>query len=577
MANRIPQAFIDDLLARIDIVELIDTRVTLKKTGVNYAACCPFHTEKTPSFTVSPTKQFYHCFGCGAHGNAIGFLMAYDRLEFIDAIETLAHQLGMMIPNEIAQETQKSYSDLYGLLEKATQYYQTQLNQAPNAQSYLQKRGVSAEMIQRFRIGFAPAGWDSLLRHLVKSSAIKAQLVEAGMLIKSNQGKIYDRFRERLMFPIRDLRGRIIGFGGRTLGSDTPKYLNSPETPIFHKGSELYGLFEARQANQKLDQVLIVEGYMDVIALAQHGLTQAVATLGTATSSKHLQRLFRYTQELIFCFDGDDAGQHAAWRALEICLPMMRDGLQIRFMFLPQGEDPDSLIRKEGAILFTQRMTTALPLAEFFFKQLRSQANPSTLEGRAKLVKLATDFLNKMPKGIFHQLMMEQLATIVGMDLDNLISHQLVPKDSTVQIKPSTHNTKQLSPIRLAIALILQHPHLIQEVPLPESVTAIPIKGISILTQLYAQIGAQPQLSTGGLLEHWRHKKEGTELAKLAAWDLLIPSEGARAELMGVFDKLTATGLEQQLQQLLAKANQDGLTVQEKQTLLKLLEKKTRL
>src|SRR5579872_117414 len=381
MANRIPREFIQLLLSRIELVDLIDGRVPLrKKSANNYFACCPFHTEKSASFSVSQNKQFYYCFGCGAHGNAIDFLMQYDRLEFPEAIEALARQAGLEVPREAGTVSRPVVSDhFYTLLEDAAKFYQQQLKQSPTAIDYLKKRGLSGEMAKEFGLGFAPAGWDHLLQTLAKTDALKQALLDTGMLIKKDDGGYYDRFRERIMFPIRDRRGRIIAFGGRILEKGEPKYLNSPETPLFQKGHELYGLYHAQQRNRQLDRVLIVEGYMDVIGLFQHGITYAVATLGTATTTTHLQRLFRHTSEVIFCFDGDEAGRTAAWRALLVTLPIMHDEISIRFLFLPEGEDPDSLVRKEGKQDFENRIQNAATLSHFFFQSIAAQSNLTSL------------------------------------------------------------------------------------------------------------------------------------------------------------------------------------------------------
>ncbi|MGL5728893.1 MAG: DNA primase, partial [Plesiomonas sp.] len=343
---------------RTDIVDLVDARVKLKKQGKNYHACCPFHNEKSPSFTVSAEKQFYHCFGCGAHGNAIGFLMDFDRLEFVEAIEELASQHGLDIPREMgsSQPTQdrKEKRNLYELMGAIATYYREQQAQphATLVQQYLVQRGLSAEIIHKFGIGFAPDGWDNVLRKFGGSAEHQQALSDAGMLVHNDNGRVYDRFRERLMFPIRDRRGRVVGFGGRILGTGTPKYLNSPETAIFHKGRELYGLYEAQQAHPKLEHLLVVEGYMDVVALAQFNVDYAVASLGTSTTAEHVQLLFRSTDTVICCYDGDNAGRDAAWRTLETALPYLNDGKQVKFMFLPDGEDPDTLVRKEGQVAF---------------------------------------------------------------------------------------------------------------------------------------------------------------------------------------------------------------------------------
>ncbi|WP_194791274.1 DNA primase [Pseudomonas sp. UFMG81] len=425
MAGLIPQSFIDDLLNRTDIVDVVSSRVQLKKTGKNLSACCPFHKEKSPSFTVSPDKQFYYCFGCGAGGNALGFIMDHDNLDFPQAVEELARAAGMEVPREEGRRGQKPRqpvdSPLYPLLEAASEFYRQALRSHPTrkaAVEYLKGRGLSGEIARDFGLGFAPPGWDNLLKHLGADALQQKVMIDAGLLIENAEsGKRYDRFRDRVMFPIRDSRGRVIAFGGRVLGDDKPKYLNSPETPVFHKGQELYGLFEARKHNRNLDEIIVVEGYMDVIALAQQGLRNAVATLGTATSEEHLKRLFRVVPSVLFCFDGDQAGRKAAWRALESTLSSLQDGRRARFLFLPEGEDPDSLVRAEGTDAFHARINQhAQPLADYFFEQLSNEADPRSLEGKAHLATLAAPLIEQIPGANLRQLMRNRLREITGLD-----------------------------------------------------------------------------------------------------------------------------------------------------------------
>ncbi|AMO58183.1 DNA primase [Endozoicomonas montiporae] len=446
MAGRIPQTFIDDLLARVDIVDVIDSRVKLKKTGRNYSACCPFHKEKTPSFSVSPDKQFYYCFGCGASGNAIGFVMDFDHLDFPAAVDNLAGTQGMEVPREQSSQHSRrpDYSELYELMIRASEYYQEQLKTAPDAPrviNYLKQRGLDGQTCKQFGIGFAPPGWDNLQNLLATSDEKEQQLINTGMLVENEESKNrYDRFRDRVMFPIRDSRGRIIAFGGRVLGDAKPKYLNSPESPIFHKGRELYGLYEAKKSNRSLERILVVEGYMDVVALSQLGINNAVATLGTATTLEHMQRLFKTVPEVVFCFDGDDAGRRAAWRALESTLPNMQDGRQARFLFLPQGEDPDSMVRQEGSEQFLQRIQDqALSLDTFLFRELEDGLDLQTMDGRARLTKLAEPYLGKLPDGIFRQLLLQKLSGLTGLETSRLEAHM----SSEPEAKPATDHTTQ--------------------------------------------------------------------------------------------------------------------------------------
>ncbi len=457
MASLIPQDFIDDLLDRIDIVDVVDSRVKLKRSGKNYSACCPFHEEKTPSFTVSPEKQFFYCFGCGASGNAVGFVMDYERLTFPEAVEALARTAGLEVPKQVQSEAQiereQEKKNLYTLMQKASDFYQEQLRHHPSkhmAVNYLKGRGLDGKTAKAFGIGFAPPGWDNLLKALSKDDEDKRLLIEGGMLIHQDQDKkVYDRFRHRIIFPIIDLRGRVIGFGGRVLGDDKPKYLNSPETPIFHKGQELYGLYQARQANRELKRLLVVEGYMDVVSLAQFGISYAVATLGTACGEDHLTKAFKHTTEVVFCFDGDQAGRTAARRALDAALTSMTDGRTVKFLFLPDGEDPDTLVRQIGADKFERMIELAVPLEDFLFDAAADGLNIRSLEGRARFSRRAAPLLDKLPRGIFRELMFDQLATRTGLSratLEELIHsseslvEEVIPKaeaNKPEQTKPA--------------------------------------------------------------------------------------------------------------------------------------------
>lgn len=566
MSNRIPREFINELLARCDIVELIDARVPLKKKGSNYSACCPFHNEKTPSFTVSQNKQFYHCFGCSANGNAISFLMDYDHLSFVESIEYLANQLGMEIPREAGHVTPTISPDLYEIMTQAARYYQQQLRQHPDAIDYLKSRGLSGQIAKEFGIGYAPAGWDGLLKKINQTQS----LLTTGLIIKKTEGGFYDRFRERIMFPIRDRRGRVIAFGGRIIGSGEPKYLNSPETPIFHKGSELYGLFEACHAVRKLSRLLVVEGYMDVVALAQHDIRNVVATLGTATTADHIARLFRLTQEVVFCFDGDNAGQTAAWRALETALPLLEDGIQVRFLFLPQGEDPDSFVRKHGTAVFNKQIDDATSLPEFFLNHLAAQVNLNSLEGKAKLAKLATNLLNKMPTGIFQQLLFEKLGQLVRMDvrtLKDLTGTKPVSKNVAVIKKQAP---LKRSTMRVAIALLIQHPALINHLDV-KSITNFTLPGNELLNEIICLLKASNNLNTGMLLENWRERTEYSQLSQLATWDLKIPQEGIEQEFQGIIEALHKQNQDNQIEHLLQRANLGQLSTEEKIQLQKLI------
>jgi DNA primase len=447
LASRIPQSFIDDLLDRTDIVDLVDGHVKLKKTGRNYSACCPFHKEKTPSFSVSPDKQFYYCFGCGAGGNAIGFLMQLANLNFPEAVEELAGKAGLTVPKDdsitskaasaASQAKTQARNQAYDILNQASQYYQSQLRRHPDRQkavTYLKGRGLNGQIAQRFGVGYAPTGWQNLMQELAPKAEQEQGLIDAGMVVEKEENKRrYDRFRDRIMFPIKDYKGRIIAFGGRVLGDDKPKYLNSPETVVFHKQKELYGLYEARQHERNLKRIMVVEGYMDVVALAQHNINYAVATLGTSTSSFHLERIFKLVSEVVFCFDGDAAGLKAADRAMHTCLPYMQDGRQARFLLLPDGEDPDSLVRQEGNDKLTARIVDATPLSDFLFQRLGQDLDPHNLEHRAKLATDASPLIAIIPKGIMRSMMHARLSKITGLDKDTLaeLSALKVPTPAT--------------------------------------------------------------------------------------------------------------------------------------------------
>lgn len=585
MAGRIPQTFIDELMSRVDIVEIIDTRVPLRKTGRDHTACCPFHDEKTPSFTVSQQKQFYHCFGCGAHGTALGFLMEFEHLEFVEAVHELATQAGLQVPAGAPTTSAASPADpdLYDLLERSASHFSRELHahpQAKRALDYLARRGLSPDVIAQFTIGFAPPGWDNLIRSIAAHQPVlQAQLAMVGMLVEKEGGGYYDRFRDRIMFPIRDARGRVIGFGGRVLGDDTPKYLNSPETPLFHKGRELYGLFEARKASRELKRLLVVEGYMDVVALAEHGIHYAVATLGTATTRDHVERLFRVVPELVFCFDGDRAGRDAAWRALENMLPVLHEGRQASFMFLPDGEDPDSLVNKEGGAQFEARLEQASPLSNFFFDNLGKKVDIATVDGRARLVELARPLLSNLPADVLQHMMLTRLAEIARMDKHALAtlldrpgnrsrdkSEKPVRQGQFSRRKPQI----QTSQVRLAITLLLQQPALALLATDFVYLDDLDTPGASLLSKLLQAVQTQPHLGSAALLERWRDTDEGVHLMKLAQWRHVLPEESWGSEFSAVMQALHKQVREQQLQGLLDQSRSRELSAAEKLELQKL-------
>ena len=571
MAGRVPPEFIDRLLARSDIVDLINSRVPLRKAGKDYQACCPFHDEKTPSFTVSREKQFYYCFGCGAHGTALGFLMDYEHQSFLDAVEELASQAGLEIPSD-GEPTPRGpdLRPLYECMETAADLYRGQLRQHPLATpavDYLKGRGLTGEVAAEFGVGYAPPGWDFLLRALGGGAGGRERLVQCGLIVEQ-QGRRYDRFRERIMFPIRDRRGRVIGFGGRLLGDGKPKYLNSPETPIFHKGRELYGLHEALNANRKLDRLLVVEGYMDVIALAQFGIRYAVATLGTATTPDHLRQLLRTASELVFCFDGDRAGRAAAGKALETALPQATGRQQMRFLFLPEGEDPDTLIRREGREAFEQRVQGATPLSDLFFERLTDQVDMSSLDGRARLASLARPQLERVPTGLFKDLLSSRLAALVGVPPTRLG----LGSRRASQRRPEPRNRQAISRLRLAIALLLQTPGLASAAAeIAGDWRRLDKPGIPLLTEILDLIAAYPEISTGALMERWRAQESYPYLEKLADPGLLshIPEDGLEAEFTGALERLNREFKKERTGSLFKRASPSEWTEEEKAALRK--------
>ena len=597
------------MLERVDIVEVIDRRVPLKKSGRNYSARCPFHDEKTPSFSVSPDKQFFYCFGCGAGGNAIGFVMDYDRVDFPQAVETLATLAGIEVPREVPSEQavqqQRQQRDLYQILDAVSRFYREQLRQHPQAKravDYLKKRGVTGEIARDFGIGYAPPGWDNLLQTLGANEHERKLLLDSGMLVlkedenkRSDDNRCYDRFRDRVMFPILDSRGRVIAFGGRVLNDEKPKYLNSPETSIFHKGRELYGLFQARKAVRHLQRLVVVEGYMDVVALTQFGIPYSVATLGTATSTEHLQKIFRQCAEVIFCFDGDTAGRQAARRALEAALPAMEDGRSAKFLFLPEGEDPDSLVRKQGTAAFEQLLAGAQPLADYLFDSAGENVDLNSLEGRARLSKLAAPLLAKVPDGVFKQLLVDALAQRTGLSrnrLDSLLAAPTKKAPTSVdqptrqhipQRRPLPPRTEiQRQPVLYAIGLLLLHPRLAQHAPAASQLAHLQGETGTLLRDLLELLQRRPEANTNVLLGHWydqpwrQHVEEAFNQVGILLENVdqlnLVQEEGVERELAETLTRLETSQIELQIDDLLRKANQ--LTPEERQYYDRLLRQK---
>jgi len=580
VSGRIPREFIDELLVRVDIVDLIDSHVPLKKTGTNFVARCPFHTEKTPSFSVNQKKQFFHCFGCGASGNAISFLMNFSHLDFVEAVEDLAGFAGIEVPRESIEHQPKQKKEdlnsLYALMEQVAAFYAEQLrtsNEGKKAARYLKNRGVSGDCAGDYMLGYAPDEWKTLANRFDQKL-----LLEAGLLVNNEKGQPYDRFRGRIMFPIRDKRARIIGFGGRVLDNSLPKYLNSPETPLFHKGKEVYGLYELLQKNAKPQRILIVEGYMDVISLAQFGIHYAVAALGTAASQAHLDLLFRLSSELVFCFDGDKAGQEAAWRAMEPAFSSLKDGRQIRIMLLPEKHDPDSLVREEGVDGFIDRIQTAETLSEYFFGHFSKELNLSEMEGRAQLVNNAKPYLDKLPESVFKEMMFARLKELSKWTNLNVLGNTttLTPKQEPKQYQKIGRNRHQdsgrLSTARVAIALLVQNPSLAELVEQREiDWNGLDFSGAALFKNILQMIVKKNPSNTAVLMECYRDTAEEKSIKALALLDAQVSEDKIEAVFCDSLDRLLTQARETALTRLLNKGKTEGLDAQEKELLRKML------
>ena len=573
MAGKIPRPFIDDLLVRVDIVDLIDSYVPLKKAGSSYVARCPFHTEKTPSFAVTRNKQLYHCFGCGVGGNAIGFLMDYSHLNFVEAVEDLADFIGVQVPRESnnAPTKKNNISEIFQVLEQVAGFYIQQLRENKSAKpavDYLKARGLTGEVAREFQVGFAPDSWDALLKRFKTQ-----QLIDAGMAISKEGGSVYDRFRGRVVFPIRDRRGRVLGFGGRVLDDSLPKYLNSPETAVFHKGREVYGLYELLARNSKPERIIVVEGYMDVIALAQFGVAYAVATLGTATSKEHLELLFRFTSEIVFCFDGDKAGREASWRAVLSAFPSLRDGRQVKIMQMPMGSDPDTFIRDRGLQEFERSVMSAQVLSEYFFERLSQGLNLDGMEGRASLVSKAKTYLQTLPNGVFQELMLDKLKTLSRID-------KLDFSEKPTTLKHLGHKQQQedtkLSPVRLVITLLLQNPSLIEVFEQKEiHWQALEFPGVDLLKKIVEIIEQHPDINLPSLIEYFRGQDEEKYINIMMNHDFFISGNEVKEEFSGAIDRLIDQGRERRLDELIAKERVSGLVEHEQKELLSMLANRT--
>jgi DNA primase len=573
MSGRIPRYFIDDLLARVDIVDLIDSHVPLKKTGANFVARCPFHTEKTPSFSVSRNKQLFHCFGCGVSGNAIGFLMDFSHLDFVEAVEDLATFAGVEVPRETSDHSnsapkKENISDQYQLLEQVAAFYVECLrthDAGKKAVAYLKARGVTDDCARAFMIGYAPDEWQALANRFDQN-----QLIQTGLLIDKD-GRTYDRFRGRVMYPIRDKRGRIVGFGGRVLDDSLPKYLNSPETSVFQKGKEVYGLFELLRNDSKPKRILIVEGYMDVIALVGSGIHYVVATLGTATSQAHLDLLFRFSSELVFCFDGDNAGQMAAWRAISSVFPSLKAGRQIRIMILPEKHDPDSLIKEEGNDQFVERIKTSQALSEYFFENLTKDLKLAEKENRSNLIEEAKGYLNKLPVDSFRELMFDELSKL---NQRHVLDHEAILAYKN-QEKKHRQRTDRLSLPSFVMALLVQNPRLVEIIEQRNvDWNSLEFDGIEKFKDILQMILNNKPANYGVLVESYRGHIDEPIINKLAVWDLLVPDDGLKKEFSDALDNLFDQARTTRLEKLLAKDKNIGLDQPEKELLRKLLGNK---
>ena len=576
MRGRIPREFIDELLARLDVVEVIDRRVPLKKAGKDFKACCPFHNEKTPSFTVSRPKQFYHCFGCGVSGTAITFLMEFEHLSFPEAVEELAGEAGLEVPDTgPARSGDNPTLPLLEILGEASRYYKDQLRSHRDASTtiaYLKQRGLTGEIAAQFDLGYAPTGWDNLSSTADNEEKLDL-MVKAGLISKRESGGHYDRFRARVIFPIHDNKGRVIAFGGRLLDEGEPKYLNSPETPVFHKGSELYNLHRARSAIAQQQMSIVVEGYMDVLALAQHGIDHCVATLGTATTTTHLQRLFRLAPSIVFCFDGDRAGRDAAGRALEIALPLLESGRQVSFLFLPDGEDPDSVIRDQGADTFRTLIDSATPLPDLLFDTLLNQTDLTRMDGKARLATLARPLVSRVPEGPLRELMQQRLSDLTGVAPSGLGGLATTPP--TVPHKRASARSKRLSPLATAISVLVQRPQLATGLDLPTAVVDTQDDpGVQLLTKVHGLARENPQLTTASLIERFRGDEQQPTLEKLASRNHLVDDDGLEIFLAETLATLASQSIDDTIAELLRLASERELSGIEKQQLGELYQQR---
>lgn len=556
----IPNEFIDELINRVDIYDVVSPRVSLKKAGKDYSGLCPFHNENSPSFTVSQQKQFFHCFGCGKNGSAIGFLMEYEGLDFVDAVKDLAQMAGMEVPLAKSNKPQIS-KNLYAVTEKAARIFQHQLKDNEATITYLKNRGISGPTAKVFQIGYAKDAWDGIMKRFDFQE--HNLLAESGLTTNNDSGKVYDKFRNRLMFPIHDRRGRVIAFGGRAIEADQkPKYLNSPETPLFHKGNELYAFHLARKHSDD-NFILVVEGYMDVVALFENGVKNAVATLGTATSAQHIQNLFKVWDKIIFCFDGDRAGKQAAAKALETALPQYLDHKTISFLFLPDGQDPDSFVFEQGEQAFRELCDQAKPLSEFLIENISNDIATDTIDGQAQLFHKAQEPLNRLPKGAFRQMMMKRIET--------LTQHQFKKQ---AQVRPKRQQESSKSPVKKIISLLVNLPTLHKLIPETLDLHAFQFKGVEIIDRIVEICQSQPHISTAALIEHFRNASFFQHLAPLSKHYDHLDNDQKTLEFKDLMNHLLKKAQQKEIDALREKQMQSGLTIEEKQQLVNLLTTK---
>ncbi|RCL43973.1 MAG: DNA primase [Gammaproteobacteria bacterium] len=580
MSGLIPQHFINDLVSRVDIVDVLSKRIDLKKAGKEFKAVCPFHNDKNPSLTISPSKGFYHCFSCGAHGTALGFLMEYEHLSFVEAIESLASDLGLEVPYEKSSKPIKQNNDLFSMMEKLQKKFQDNLKDELKAIKYLKERGIDGRTAKKFGIGYAKKGWRNILDEFGKNEKKINLLTSLGLIIKKSDDNYYDRFRDRIIFPIRDARGRFIGFGGRVFNDEQPKYLNSPETSLFHKGKELYGLYECQQSMRDIDRLVVVEGYMDVIGLSQNGVEYAVASMGTATTNDHFNRLFRLTDSIFFCFDGDDAGLKAAWRALENSLIHLRDGRQIKFVFLPDGEDPDSYIKNNGTSKFEEQLDSGKDLSDFLIDKISENIDLKSIDGKARLAERAKPLISKIPDGIFKELIIEKLSISVNISskkLTALISkvnrkESMRPKTRSFT-KMMSHKSSKAQPsiIKKSIMLILNYPEAAKSIK-THDFKDYKKPGIKILLKLIKTTQEEANINAASLIERWRDDDEGRHLAKLAI--NLFPDNpefDASKELNDSLVQITKNFYSERINFLIEKQSKNELSEKDKNELSRMI------